>query len=117
VLQHYLPAVIFLVIGIGLGLVFTMLNRLFGARHARRDHAPYESGMPSDGKIGVRFGISFYIVAILFLIFDVEVILLVPAALVITDFGWHALGAVGLFVFLLVVAFVYEWGRGSLDWK
>jgi NADH-quinone oxidoreductase subunit A len=117
VLQSYLPAIIFVVIGIGLGAVFTMLNTFFGRGKRGRDTQPYESGMPSDGKIGVRFGISFYIVAILFLIFDVEVILLFPAALVLQELGWHALGAIGLFIFLLTVAFVYEWGRGSLDWK
>jgi NADH-quinone oxidoreductase subunit A len=65
---------------------------------------------------GMRFGISYYLVAMLFLIFDLEVILLFPTAVVLRDFGVHALLAIGLFIALLGIAFVYEWRRGALDW-
>jgi NADH-quinone oxidoreductase subunit A len=65
----------------------------------------------------MRFGISFYLVAILFIIFDLEVILLYPAAVVLRDLGMHALVAILIFVGLLGIAFLYEWRRGALEWR
>jgi NADH-quinone oxidoreductase subunit A len=116
VLRSYLPAIVFVLIGAGLGGLFVAANSLLGPRGRRRDHQPYECGLPSDVRRGFRFGVSFYLVAILFIIFDIEVILLLPVALQVEAFGWHGLGAVGLFIVLLGVAFIYEWRRGSLQW-
>jgi NADH-quinone oxidoreductase subunit A len=117
-LRSYLPAIVFVVLGGGIGLAFVFANSWLGARAARRRATadPYECGLPSEFRRSFRFGISFYLTAILFLIFDLEVILLFPVALQLEAFGLHALGAVGLFLLLLVVAFVYEWRRGSLEW-
>ncbi len=117
--RSYLPAMVFLVLGLGVGTVFAMANGLFGARSTRRRAVredPYECGLPSDFTGVKRFGVSFYLVALLFLIFDIEVILLYPVIVVLRDFGMHALGAISLFIGLLGVAFVYEWRRGALDW-
>jgi len=116
-MQAYLPALVFVLIGAGLGVIFASINGVLGPRRPRRDASPYESGMPSDGPTGHRFGVSFYVVAILFLIFDIELLLLYPIAVVLLDFGWHAVAALGIFMALLGVAFVYEWRRGSLDWR
>lgn len=118
-LRSYLPALVFVALGAGIGLLFVFVNSWLGVRSRgrRRNTEPYESGMPSDFKRNFRFGISFYLVAILFLIFDLEVILLFPVALQLEAFGLHALGAIGVFLFLLGVAFVYEWRRGSLEWR
>jgi NADH-quinone oxidoreductase subunit A len=116
-MRHYLPALVFLLLGIGLGTFFAFVNAWLGARTRRRDQEPYECGLPSDGAPGSRFSVSFYLVGILFLIFDLEVILLITVALQLEIFGWHALGAIGVFLALLGVAFVYEWRRGSLDWE
>jgi NADH-quinone oxidoreductase subunit A len=117
-LRSYLPAIVFVVLGGGIGLAFVFANAWLGARAVRRRATadPYECGLPSEFRRSFRFGISFYLTAILFLIFDLEVILLFPVALQLEAFGLHALGAVGLFLLLLVVAFVYEWRRGSLEW-
>jgi NADH-quinone oxidoreductase subunit A len=117
VLRSYLPALVFFVLGAGLGLVFTFANTLLGPRTRRRNSDPYECGLPSDVRKTFRFGISFYLVAILFLIFDLEVILLFPVALQMEAFGWHAVGASGFFFLLLGIAFVHEWRRGSLNWE
>ncbi len=116
-LASYAPVLVFLTLGLLVGLAFAMLNRRFGARRTERTAAdPYESGMPGTFDRGLRFGISYYLVAMLFLIFDLEVVLLFPVAVVLRDLGVHALLAIGLFVALLVIAFVYEWRRGALDW-
>jgi len=114
-MQHYPPALVFAGIGAAIGIVFALVNTVLGPRPRRRDTDPYESGMPSAGPSGHRFGVSFYLVAILFLIFDIELLLLYPIAVVLIDFGWFALGALSVFMVLLGVAFVYEWRRGSLD--
>jgi NADH-quinone oxidoreductase subunit A len=117
-LRSYLPALVFVGLGTTVGLVFAYLNAMVGVkgRGMKATADPYECGLPSEFRRSFRFGISFYLTAILFLIFDLEVILLFPVALQLEAFGLHALGAVGLFLLLLVVAFVYEWRRGSLEW-
>lgn len=115
-MRHYLPALVFFALGIGIGAFFVCANTWLGPRTRRRDNAPYECGLPSEGIHGARVGVGFYLVAILFLVFDVEVILLIPVVLQVEAFGWHALGAVGVFLALLGLAFVYEWRRGTLDW-
>jgi NADH-quinone oxidoreductase subunit A len=119
VLRSYLPAVVFVVLGAGLGIFFVLANSWLGTRTRRRPATadPYECGMPSAFKHNFRFGVSFYLVALMFLIFDLEVILLLPVALQLEAFGLHALGAVGLFLFVLGVGLVYEWRRGALEWR
>lgn len=116
-LRSYLPALVFVGLGLTLGLLFTFVNAWLGARQPRRDVEPYECGLPSEVRENFRFGVSFYLIGILFIIFDLEVILLVPVVLQVEAYGVHALGAVGVFILFLGVAFVYEWRRGSLDWE
>jgi NADH-quinone oxidoreductase subunit A len=118
VLKSYLPALVFLVIGIGLGTAFTMANHLLGPkRPGRVKSESYESGLPSDVKRTFRFGISFYLIAMLFILFDIEVVFLYPVALQLDALGTFALVETGIFVVLLLVAFVFVWRRGALDWK
>jgi NADH-quinone oxidoreductase subunit A len=118
-LRTYLPAVVFLVLGGAIGVTFSILNMFVGARRAtnRSKESPYESGMPSVVKRGLRFGISFYLVAMLFILFDIEVIFLFPIAVELRAFGTFALTETIVFVVLLMIAFVYVWRRGALDWK
>jgi len=78
---------------------------------------PYESGMPSEIKQGFRFGISFYLVAMLFLLFDIEVLFLYPIAVELRAFGTFALVETIVFIVLLTVAFIYVWRRGALTWR
>ncbi len=78
---------------------------------------PYECGLPSDVKSGMRFGISFYLIAMLFILFDVEVIFLYPIAVQLKAFGAFALVEMIVFIALLAVAFIYVWRRGALDWR
>jgi NADH-quinone oxidoreductase subunit A len=118
-LRTYLPAVVFLVLGGAIGVTFSILNMFVGPRKvaSRSKVTPYESGMPSVVKRGFRFGISFYLVAMLFILFDIEVIFLFPIAVELRAFGTFALSETIVFVVLLMIAFVYVWRRGALDWK
>ena len=118
VLRNYLPALVFLLLGIGVGTAFTFANGLLGPRRASKvKDEPYESGLPSEIRRTFRFGISFYLIAMLFILFDIEVVFLYPVALQLEALGWFALGEIATFVGLLLIAFVYVWRRGALEWK
>ena len=117
-LRSYLPAIVFLALGVTVGGAFAYLNALLGPRRkiaAKTD--PYECGLPSEVKLGFRFGISFYLIAMLFILFDIETIFLYPIAAELRAFGTFALFEAITFVVLLFVAFVYVWRRGALDWR
>jgi NADH-quinone oxidoreductase subunit A len=119
-IRSYLPALVFVGLGTVLGIVFTMINSLLGPRRrpSERSQAdPYECGLPSEVKKNFRFGISFYLVAMLFILFDIEVIFLYPVALQLDGFGTFALVETIVFIALLLIAFVYVWRRGALEWR
>jgi NADH-quinone oxidoreductase subunit A len=125
VLKSYLPILVFAVLGLTVGGVFAMLNHLLGPKRPKRPTAatrrqgePYESGIPVEASSGARFGVTFYLIAMLFILFDIEVVFLYPVGVIIR--GAHSvfvLGEVLTFVALLLVAFVYVWRKGALDWK
>ena len=117
-LNSYLPAVVFVGLGAVVGLTFAALNMLFGPRR-RVPHKtdPYECGLPSEVQQGFRFGISFYLIAMLFILFDIEVIFLYPVAIQLKSFGTFALIEISIFIALLMAAFVYVWRRGALEWR
>ena len=120
-LQSYLPAIVFLALGVAVGGAFTVLNTLFGPKHSgrvRETHDdPYECGLPSEIRQGFRFGISFYLIAMLFILFDIEVVFLYPVAMKLDAFGVFALVETGICVVLLLVALAFVWRRGALEWK
>jgi NADH-quinone oxidoreductase subunit A len=118
VLKSYLPALVFLVLGIGIGTAFTLANYALGPkRPGRTKSEPYESGLPSDVRKSFRFGISFYLIAMLFILFDIEVVFLYPVALQLDALGAFALVETIIFVVLLLIALVFVWRRGALEWK
>ena len=119
-LRTYLPAIVFVLLGAGVGGAFAVLNTYAGPKGRSRERSkadPYECGLPSEIKTGFRFGISFYLVAMLFILFDIEVIFLYPVAIQLRAFGTFALVETAVFVALLSVAFVYVWRRGALEWR
>ena len=117
-LRDYLPALIFLTLGALVGLLFATLNLIVGRRVPNRSkEEPYECGLPSEVQRGFRFGISFYLVAMLFILFDIEVIFLYPIAVQLRAFGTFAVVETVVFVGLLMTGFVYVWRRGALEWK
>jgi NADH-quinone oxidoreductase subunit A len=118
VLRDYLPALVFLVLGGVIGLTFAVLNLFLGRRHPTRSkQEPYECGLPSEIQRGFRFGISFYLVAMLFILFDIEVLFLYPIAIQLKAFGTFAMSELIVFVVLLTIALVYVWRRGALSWR
>ena len=120
-LQSYLPAIVFLILGVVVGGAFTVLNTLFGVKRSRIDRTthsdPYECGLPSEVRQGFRFGISFYLIAMLFILFDIEVVFLYPVAVQLRAFGTFAMVETIVFIALLLVALVYVWRRGALEWR
>jgi NADH-quinone oxidoreductase subunit A len=117
-LKSYLPALIFILLGLITGGAFVSLNRLLGpSRPGKVKSDPYECGLPSDVQQNFRFGISFYLVAMLFILFDIEVVFLYPVAVQLQAFGVFALVETIVFIVLLFVAFIYVWRRGALEWK
>jgi NADH-quinone oxidoreductase subunit A len=125
VLKSYLPILVFAFLGLGVGSAFVMLNHLIGPRRSQRTTAasrrqlePYESGIPVEPARGLRFGVSFYLVAMLFILFDIEVVFLYPVGVIVEGAdSLFVLGELITFVVLLLVAFVYVWRKGALDWK
>jgi NADH-quinone oxidoreductase subunit A len=117
-LKSYLPALIFILLGLITGGAFVFLNRLLGpSRPSEVKSDPYECGLPSDVQQNFRFGISFYLVAMLFILFDIEVVFLYPVAVQLEAFGLFALVETIVFIVLLFIAFIYVWRRGALEWK
>ena len=109
---------VFLGLGSAVGIAFTTLNRVLGpSKPSDVKSSPYECGLPSEVQRGFRFGISFYLVAMLFILFDVEAIFLYPVALHLRAAGAFVLVETIVFVVLLTVAFVFVWRRGALEWK
>lgn len=125
VLKTYLPILVFLALAVTVGGVFVTLNHLIGPRKprvataaSRRQGEPYESGIPVESTKGLRFGVSFYLIAMLFILFDIEVVFLYPVGVILKEAdSVFVLAELGTFVFLLGVAFVYVWRKGALNWR
>jgi NADH-quinone oxidoreductase subunit A len=118
VLNSYLPALVFVGLGTVIGIAFALLNKLFGPTRAMPNKQdPYECGLPSEVRQGFRFGISFYLIAMLFILFDIEVIFLYPVAIQLRAFGTFALVEIVVFIGLLMAALAYVWRRGALEWR
>jgi NADH-quinone oxidoreductase subunit A len=125
VLKTYLPILVFAFLGLAVGGVFVMLNHLLGPKKparataaSRRQGEPYESGIPVEPTKGLRFGVTFYLVAMLFILFDIEVVFLYPVGVILKEAdSVFVLAELGTFVVLLLVAFVYVWRKGALDWR
>ena len=117
-LKSYLPALVFIALGAGVGGLFTYLNSVLGPRRPSKVKSdPYECGLPSEVTSTFRFGISFYLIAMLFILFDIEVVFLYPIAVVLRAAGSFVLIETIVFIVLLFVAFVYVWRRGALEWR
>jgi NADH-quinone oxidoreductase subunit A len=116
--QHYYPVLMFIVMAFMLGILLISLGLLCGPRKPNKEKlAPYECGFPPSSDSRIKFDVRYYLVAILFIIFDLEIAFLFPWAVVIKQVGMPALIAVLIFLGLLTVGFVYEWRKGALEWE
>ena len=117
-LDQYLPVLLFILIGLVVGVVPQVLGYILGPnRPDAAKNSPYECGFEAFGDARMKFDVRYYLVAILFILFDLEIAFLFPWAAALKDIG--ALGFWSMMVFLgiLVVGFAYEWKKGALDWE
>ena len=118
-LRSYLPVIVFAGLGAIVGGTLALVNGLVGPRRPSRTKSdPYECGLPSEVTRSFRFGISFYMIAMLFILFDIEVVFLYPVGVILrAAHSVFVLVEVIVFVVLLLVALIYVWRRGALDWR
>jgi len=118
VLQNYLPILIFMVVALGLGTVMIILGRLLGPHKPDPEKlSPYECGFEAFEDSRMKFDVRYYLVAILFIIFDLEIAFLFPWATALSEIGLFGFASMMLFLGILVVGFVYEWKKGALEWE
>jgi NADH-quinone oxidoreductase subunit A len=117
-LDSYLPIITLIVIALCFGLGSIVFSRLIGQKKPSEVKlAPYECGMPPVGSARERFSVKFYLVAMTFIVFDIEVVFMYPWAVVFKRLGMYGAAAMGFFVFVLIVGFIYEWKKGGLEWE
>ena len=122
VAADYLPILLFLGVALGLSVAFVVLpmlvSMLTGASNPYPDKlAEYECGFPAFEDSRAQFDVRFYLVAILFIIFDIEAAFLFPWAVSVFDAGWAAWGAMMIFLIELALGFAYAWKKGALEWE
>jgi NADH-quinone oxidoreductase subunit A len=114
---EYLPLAVILIVSAGLAVLVIILGHSFGPRRPSvRKGEPYESGMTPIGPGTRRMRVAFYLVAVDFILFDVEVIFFLPWAVYARQLGYYGLVMMGLFTVLLLIGFIYAWKKGALEW-
>lgn len=117
-LQDYLPIAILLIISTGLAVLIVVLGFLAGPkRPSARKETPYESGMLPIGPGTRRMPVRFYLIAVLFILFDIEVVFFLPWAVVFRQLGVFGLIEMFIFILILLVGYVYAWKKGALEWE
>ncbi len=117
-LGNYLPILIFLAVTTLMGSVFIVLGKLLGpSRPDAEKNSPYECGFEAFEDSRMNFYVRYYLVAILFIIFDLEIAFLFPWAIVLDQIGTFGLISMGIFLGVLVIGFIYEWKKGALEWE
>jgi NADH-quinone oxidoreductase subunit A len=117
-IENWLLILLLVVMAVGFGGVSVLLGKLLGPRNPSPEKsAPYECGMPAVGDARERQSIRFYLIAMIFLLFDIEIAFLYPWALALRVLGWEGYLQVVLFTLVLVAGYVYVWKKGALDWS
>ena len=116
-MQGWASILLLLMLGVGFSVAMVALSNVLGPRKPTPEkQAPYECGMPPVGDARERQSVKFYLVAMIFLLFDIEVAFLYPWAMALRDLGWAGYVQVLLFMFLLLAGYVYVWRKGAFDW-
>jgi NADH-quinone oxidoreductase subunit A len=117
-LENYLPVLLFIGVGLAVGVVPMLLGKLIGpSRPDAAKLSPYECGFEAFEDARMQFDVRYYLVAILFILFDLEIAFLFPWAVVLQDIGLFGFLSMMVFLGILVLGFVYEWMKGALDWE
>jgi NADH-quinone oxidoreductase subunit A len=118
VLEDYLHILIFIVVALLVGFVTRMLGTVLGPRRPDQEKdSPYECGFEAFENARMKFDVRYYLVAILFIIFDLEIAFLFPWAVVLGELGMAGFTAMFVFLGILVIGFIYEWRKGALEWE
>ena len=116
-LDEYLAVLLFLLVGVGIGVAVLLLGHLMSRRDPDPDKLrPYECGFEAFEDARMRFDVRYYLVVILFVLFDLEVAFLFPWAVALEEVGAYGLVSMAVFLLILAVGFVFEWRRGALEW-
>lgn len=117
-LNNYFPILIFMGLGVIIALLPLVINRILAVyRPNPEKQAPFECGFPAFEDARIPFDVRYYLVALLFIIFDLETAFLFPWAVAIRDIGWFGLIAMLIFLLILVIGFIFEWKKGALEWE
>ncbi len=117
-LAEYLPTLLFLIVATGIGIALIVVGNVLGPKRPGADKlSPYECGFEAFEDARMRFDVRYYLVAILFIVFDLEIAFVFPWALVFRELGVFGLVEMGVFLSLLVIGFIYVWKKGALEWE
>src|SRR5215210_4890245 len=119
-LRNWLPFFIYGLLALAIPASMVVFSFVFAKRPSRRTRArsiPFESGVSTGPPVTQRFTISFYLTAMLFIVFDIEIVFLYPLAVVLENLGWFAFWELSFFIAIIAVAFVYIWRKGALEWR
>jgi NADH-quinone oxidoreductase subunit A len=116
--SEFLPVLILIVVSLAIGFIAIGLGHLIGPRRpTERKGAPYESGMRPYGPGRRRVPVHFYLMAVLFILFDIEIVFLLPWAVILRELGGPGLVQMGVFIIILLVGYVYAWKTGAMEWE
>jgi NADH-quinone oxidoreductase subunit A len=117
-LAQYLPVLLFILVGVAIGVLPQVIGYFLGPnRPDAAKNSPYECGFEAFGDARMQFDVRYYLVAILFILFDLEIAFLFPWAVALRDVGMVGFWGAMVFLAILVVGFAYEWKKGALDWE
>ena len=117
-LAEYLPTLLFLIVATGIGVALLIVGSVLGPKRPTAEKlSPYECGFEPFEDARMQFDVRYYLIAILFIVFDLEIAFIFPWALVFRDLGVFGLIEMGVFLALLVIGFVYVWKKGALEWE
>ena len=117
-LENYLPILVFIALGVLFGIVPMIAGYVLAPHRPNSDKlSPYECGFEAFEDSRMTFDVRYYLVAILFILFDLEIAFLFPWAVVLSELGWFGFWAMMVFLGILVIGFIYEWKKGALEWE
>ncbi len=117
-LENYFPILLFILVGLGVGVAPIFLGKVVAPhRPDSEKNSPYECGFEAFEDARMKFDVRYYLVAILFILFDLEIAFLFPWAVVLQEIGLFGFISMMVFLGILVVGFIYEWKKGALEWE